>query len=399
MKIHWPSALQLGLSLLVVVNLWGLAAGLAMLGLGQRLAGVYAPAEALSTLMLAMGFGLIGLVALPSAAFAFLRLAGRPASASPTVRRWLRPGLLVFTLPFLLAAGAWVAQVDILSWAFLPLLHILAVCVSVFWLAYLATRDLPFGSPQRAWGVLASGVSLGPLLIFLTELAVIFSAGLLLAMWLSFQPGMEQEMASLAERLSSSGFDPAIMRNILLPYLARPWVIFSAFAFIAVLVPLIEELIKPIGVWLLAGRSLSPAEGFAAGALSGAGFALAETLASGAQAHDWAYVIFARMGTSAVHILATALTGWALASAWRYGRYLQLAVTYLGAVLLHGLWNGLTILAISTDLPVPLGHVGLTWLAPASQLAPYGLVGLALAALVGLLLSHHWISKVKNGVH
>jgi len=391
MKFHWPSALQLGFSLLTVVNLWGLAAGLAMLGLGQRLAGFFTPADSLSTLMMAMGFGLIGLVALPSAVYAFSRLSGRTLNAPQQLPRWLRPTLLIFALPLLLAFGTWAARVDAVSWALLPPLHILAVGLSVLWLAYLAARGIPLGSPQRAWGVLASGVSLGPLLVFLAEMVVIFAAMFLAAMWLSSKPGMAEEMAALAERLSSSGFDPTIIRNILMPYLARPLVVFSVFTFMAVLVPLIEELIKPIGVWLLAGRLLTPAEGFATGVLSGAGFALAESLALASQAQDWAYVIFARMGTSAIHILAAGLTGWALVSALRQGRYLRLGVTYLGAVLLHGLWNALTILTVSADLVGPLGHAGLTWLAPASQLAPYGLTALGLAALFGLLLANRFI--------
>jgi hypothetical protein len=120
MKFHWPSALQFGASLLVVVNVWGLAAGLAFLGLGQTLAGAASPVDALSSLMMAMGFGLIGLLALPSAAYAFLRLSGRRASAFPALPRGLRPTVLIFILPFLLAFGTWAARVDAVSWALCP---------------------------------------------------------------------------------------------------------------------------------------------------------------------------------------------------------------------------------------------------------------------------------------
>ena len=42
--------------------------------------------------------------------------------------------------------------------------------------------------------------------------------------------------------------------------------------------------------------------------------------------------------------------GWALARAWREKRYLQLGISYLVAVAIHALWNGLVILTAVSDL-------------------------------------------------
>jgi RsiW-degrading membrane proteinase PrsW (M82 family) len=164
-----------------------------------------------------------------------------------------------------------------------------------------------------------------------------------------------------------------------------PAVIFSVIIFGAVIVPLIEELIKPVGVWLLAGRRLTPAEGFAIGALSGAGYALVESLFLGSGGQEWAFVVLARLGTSAVHILTAGLMGWALVTAWTQSRYIRLAAIYLLAVLIHGLWNGLTIASVfanmSQTLPASAGSFS-----QIGSVIPYALASLAGAAFLTILL-------------
>ena len=116
------------------------------------------------------------------------------------------------------------------------------------------------------------------------------------------------------------------------------------FGFFSLMVPLAEEALKPIGVWLLAGRKLSPAAGFTAGAMSGAGFAIFESLTASTSGEQWTMLVVGRIGTAVVHILTSALMGLAIVNAWNRRRYLRLAATYLGVVLLHGAWNGLSIL-------------------------------------------------------
>lgn len=200
---------------------------------------------------------------------------------------------------------------------------------------------------------------------------------------------MLDELSILADRLRQAGNSPQLIAHIISPYLKDPLVIFSAFTFAAVIVPLIEEAIKPLGVWFLAGSRLTPAEGFTAGILCGAGYALVESLTLSADSgNDWVSLVFARIGTAVVHILTSGLTGWALASAWREKRYFRLGVTYLGAVLLHGLWNGLTMLIVIADLSLPAAQLGQDLLSQAYQIVPYGLVGLAIAGLATLL----WIN-------
>ena len=148
---------------------------------------------------------------------------------------------------------------------------------------------------------------------------------------------------------------------------------------------MIEEQIKPIGVWLLAGRQLTPAEGYALGALSGAGYALVESLFLTSSGQDWTVIILARIGTSAVHILTAGLMGWALATAWGEARYLRLGAVYLLAVLIHGLWNGLTIANVFANLSQ--AHIAnVSVISQIGQVAPYALAGLAGASFLTILL-------------
>lgn len=387
--IHWPSVLQLGFSLLGISILWSGAFILVLIGLIQLL--LPAEAQGNSTIPLLLGSSgvMIGLLLVPSVVYPVQRLLGhRPYRLVPT-SPWLRPTLLIFALPLLLLAGWWISQQGAALQLILPIFHVPAIGIPILWLSYLAVRDLPLGSPQRAWGLLGSGSVLAPLFILFAEILVLLAGVITWSIWMSGQPGMLDELSILAERLRQAGNSPQLIAHIISPYLKDPLVIFSAFTFAAVIVPLIEEAIKPLGVWFLAGSRLTPAEGFTAGILCGAGYALVESLTLSADSgNDWVSLVFARIGTAVVHILTSGLTGWALASAWREKRYFRLGVTYLGAVLLHGLWNGLTMLIVIADLSLPAAQLGQDLLSQAYQIVPYGLVGLAIAGLATLL----WIN-------
>jgi hypothetical protein len=173
----------------------------------------------------------------------------------------------------------------------------------------------------------------------------------------------------------------------------QPVVIYGGLVVVAILVPLIEEFFKPIGVWLLLGTQPTPAQGFAAGVLSGAGFALFENLTlSASSGEEWSLVVMARIGTSIIHILTTGLTGWALALAWTRGRYLRLGATYLVSVSIHALWNGLVILAIVPEFlpdlssyPDALENIGAA--------SPIGFLILLVGSLVLLIGSNRALKR------
>ncbi len=346
---QWDAAslVQLIASAVAAVGLLGLAALFAIQGV--ILAGTGQAQQVLAALLLASGTGFAGMLTLSSAWFALLRLRGRRAAT--TFPAWLpRQGilllLLLVILPVALIAGSWLAEANSpVAWLLLPPLHLLAITVPIVWLIHLGGYRLPYGSAQRKWGVFASGLVLGPALIITLEivLGLMVLAGVLIA--LSTQPGLLETLQGLVEQLNAQpDLAPEQAAADLLPYLQTPVLLYAAGAFLGVLVPLLEELLKPIGVWLLARRALTPAEGFVAGALSGAGFALMENLGySAASLDSWAAIVLARSGTAVMHIGASALVGWGLAATWRDGRFLRLVAAYLAAVFIHGLWNVLTV--------------------------------------------------------
>jgi hypothetical protein len=153
--------------------------------------------------------------------------------------------------------------------------------------------------------------------------------------------------------------------------------------------------LKPIGVWLLAGRRILPSAGFAAGALSGAGYALFENLLLTANSETWATVQIARIGTSIIHILTTALVGYALAIAWQRRRYWQLLGVYLGAVLLHGAWNAMSLLMTFGQIDQSLNNAG-RW-SSLSNLAPYAMGALAIFSLAVLVWFNFRLRRKQAG--
>jgi len=83
------------------------------------------------------------------------------------------------------------------------------------------------------------------------------------------------------------------------------------------LIPLLEELLKPLAIWILVWRKLTPVEGFVAGLICGSAFGLIESIGNLASisGSDWIIVVLGRTGTGLLHTVATGLVGWGLASA------------------------------------------------------------------------------------
>jgi hypothetical protein len=91
--------------------------------------------------------------------------------------------------------------------------------------------------------------------------------------------------------------------------------------------------------------------GFGYGVISGAGFGLFENLGNTSGGGEtWALIAAARITTLLLHCFTAGLVGWALASAWSQRRYLRLAVSFIAAILIHGLWNGMSIISAVSSL-------------------------------------------------
>jgi hypothetical protein len=394
--LHWPSVFQFGLSLLAFLTLFTFSASLAAVGLLQ----VFNPSifiyDTTPIFLMSAGTALSSFLLLPSAWYALLRLIGRPAAAAGRLgvaaRRLTRPAVLAFLIILVVLLGDFISRSDLPDWLGLPLLHGLAVGLPVLLLAYLGWRGLPTGSLQRSWGVFASGLVLGPALTLVAELVAILVLALFGIFYISLRPDLAQELMALGDRIEQFRDAPDLALPLISPYMSQPAVIFVVFSFTAGLVPLIEELFKPVGVWLLVGRRLTPAEGFTAGVISGAGFALFENLAFTSTGAEWTASVTLRMGTGLLHILTAGLTGWALALAWSHRRYLRLVVIFFCAVLLHSVWNGLALVTAASILTLPSWIDGETL----ANLAAGGLIFITFISLAILLGLNRALRKDEN---
>jgi hypothetical protein len=166
----------------------------------------------------------------------------------------------------------------------------------------------------------------------------------------------------------------------------HPLAALGVFSGLGVVVPLLEELIKPLGLLPLLPSRPGAGQAFLGGALSGAGYALAESLFISSASPNWALAAAARAGTSAMHIFTAGLVGWGLGEAFVRRKPLRLLAAYGAAVVIHGLWNGLTLAMTYGNLLSQFGagagarRAGMVL----QTAAPLALALLALGALAGL---------------
>ncbi|HVN56543.1 MAG TPA: PrsW family glutamic-type intramembrane protease [Anaerolineaceae bacterium] len=349
---------QFAFSGLALVVLWSLGAVFTAAGLAARLNQAALSGDAGSSLTAAAIFDLLGLLFLPSIYFSLLCLLKKqpPAWLASEARGPSADALMWALLPLwalVLLLGNRAATSQGTGALVLPILDILAVSLPILFLLLLGGRGLSAGSPQRTWGIFNVGMVAGPLVSLVAELLVFVALFIVIGIVVTRDPATRETFSRLSQRLMNSQADPETIMRILRPYLSNPAVVFSGLALIGGVFPLIEELAKPLGLWLLVdppwrgvGRGLTPAQGFVGGMLSGAGFALMESLgtATSQSGSDWAVVALARGGTDLLHILCSGLVGWGLVSAWNQRRFLLLGASYLCAVAIHGLWNSLSLL-------------------------------------------------------
>ncbi len=235
--------------------------------------------------------------------------------------------------------GNLIKEAEPINWIFLPLLTLPAVALPLWIILGLGIQKIPLGARWRTWNILGLGMTLGPFILILLEVfaAIVVLVGVVA--YIVLQPELVAEIQSLARQMELIDPNSEAAVRLFLPYLTRPLTIVVALTYFSVIVPAIEEVFKPIGVWLFAARLESSAQGFALGALSGAGYALVETFGVSGQSGEWGSLLFSRIGTGLLHIATSAMMGAAIFMAWRERRYLRLFGTYLLTTALHGIWN------------------------------------------------------------
>ncbi len=335
-------------------------------------------AQALGPLALAVGMGLV-------LALEGWRLwQGRPPRPFYPRRTWLlwvaflvllTTGLLLFLLdwipPFLLA------PINALTMLLLPAL-------------VLGTVGRALRGAGGAWrdviGGLMGGATIGTGLSMAAEVSL---AVLVVTVVLAFGllPGGMAGLESLVEQANDPAFllDPQGLSQFL-----TPLVLLGALVFVAVVAPLVEEVVKTLGVGLV-GPWLRPSPGraFLLGVASGAGFALVENVLNGTVIGSfWVLGVFSRSAATLMHCATGGLMGWGWGELWTGQRPWRWLLAFVGAVSLHGVWNGLVIGTVASGLLAATHPDDMAWMAIGGLVVMaliVALLFLVAAMMVGLL--------------
>lgn len=346
-RLHVGSLLQTlmsgaGLALSILGVLAGLGLGIYLSSQGA----LFDDARLDSIFGLAWASGIFGLAALPSLVLAVRRLLAPDRAQVSAPGRFRLASLLMLVWPLALAGGFAAQKSGAPLWVFLPL-HTLATILPLWWMVEFSRRGLQGGTAQRGWGSFNFALFVSNPLAVIVELVGGIGGLMAIGVFLASKP----EIATRLEQLQSDIFalqnDPAALQELFMPFFSDPIILLVALVAIAGLVPLLEELFKPLAVWAMGGRKITPAEGFVLGAIAGGAFAVQETLLSALSVapESWLGVIVGRAGTGALHVTTTALMGRAIAEVWNGGSWLRAVGTYLAVVLMHGAWNTFSVLS------------------------------------------------------
>jgi hypothetical protein len=344
-KTHWSSLL-----ILVVLGLGTLFTLLITFGIGiNSIVSLFKSKDDPAGQMIgAFAFGFETVTLLVCSWFVLQKTLGREQADIPfkfPFAGWQGPAIIGLIVASVAVGGA-IAYMEIewLAWLALPVLTMLVIVPPIWLLFGIGTNGIELGPRWRLFGILGIGMTVGPLMMVVLEivlLLVVIFAGLALAA--IQQPDLLQKLMHLASLIQHETNQEVILK-LLAPYISNPLVIATMIGYIAFAVPLMEELLKPLGVWIFARKIESPAQGFAMGLLSGAAFALIESLnASGDGSASWPIIVSVRAGTSLLHMTASGLVGWGIVSAFREKRIMRFFAAYFSAVAIHGLWNACAI--------------------------------------------------------
>ena len=306
---------------------------------------------------------------------------------NPTLAKALRWVILIW--PVVVLLGWLITSWERLAVLFLGPINVLVAGLPILWVYQAAQRGLSGGSQMRKWRIFGFSITLLPVVVILVELLALALLGGAGIVWLGIRvygdPMLEQQISQLSDQVMLFGQDFDAIIQFLEPILLQPSAIFIAVAIFGGIIPIVEEVIKPAALWTLAGSKITPQEGFVGGLLCGAGFALMENVfyfTTVLMAEEWIFMAIGRAGTGVLHMLASGLVGWGLAAAWSKGKWALLALTTLGAFILHGLWNALAL--VSGVVPLLILDAEPT---PGQMLLSYApVIVLLLISIAGLIL-------------
>ncbi|MBE0670864.1 MAG: PrsW family intramembrane metalloprotease [Anaerolineales bacterium] len=395
-KTHWPSLLTLlifGISILFLLLI------VSVLGISSLIDLFRGSGDAVAEMIRAATNGFEIILLLLCGWFVLQKVMGREHADLPFILPFADWHLLVvigFAVVGVTVGGlAAYTEIPWLGWLILPVTTLLVIVPPIWLIFGYGSRGLEIGSRWRVFAVLGLGMTIGPVIMVLIELAmlagIILTGAILLAI---LEPATFQELMRIAEIVQTET-NQEVLLKLMAPYISNPIAITTGIVYIAILVPLIEELLKPLAVWVFAAKIETPAQGFVLGLLSGGAFALIESLNAGADSTvTWPVIVSVRAGTSILHMTASALVGWGIVSAFKEKKIGRLFGAYFSAVLIHGIWNasaaGAGLSAIGESIGKP------EWLFNFAPALVCGLLVMGVGMLAVLLASNRKLRNVSR---
>ncbi len=242
----------------------------------------------------------------------------------PSGRIWLpHPLWLALGIPIALAVGqpALYAE-DGKGWLFLP--FVAGAALPPLIALSLAARRLDFPTTwRRLFGGLAAGAAVSIPLAIALEIAL---AAVILAAILPLRDVVAD--AFDYDSLEEFFYSPAMVVTLV---------------YLAVVAPIAEELVKPVGAIVMARRLQSRSEAFIIGMAGGVAFAAIENmLYQVAGIQTWAGMVAVRAIGGVLHPLTAGMLGvaWFDVIQRREGAGRRLVAVFALAATLHALWNG-----------------------------------------------------------
>ncbi len=392
-KTHWASILTL---LIFGTSIFFLLLIVTILGISSLIDLINNNGDPVVAMIGAASFGFVIVLLLVCGWFVLQKAMGHEQADHPFILPFASWHLIpVIGLAFagILAGGiAAYTEITWLGWLVMPAATILVIVPPIWLIFGYGSRGLEAGPRWRVFASFGIGMTIGPAIMIVLEMITLLGiivAGIALLAILN--PDTLQDVMRLAEIIQSET-NETVLLNTLAPYISNPFMITAGIGYIAVLVPFIEELLKPLAVWLFANKIESPSQGFVMGLVSGAAFALVESLnASADGTMSWPVIVSVRAGTSILHMTATGLVGWGIVSMFKEKRYGRFTAAYFSAVLIHGIWNasaaGAGISAVGESIGKP------EWLLKFVPALISGLLVLGAGMLVVLIASNRALRK------
>lgn len=308
-----------------------------------------------SNITTAISIMFVGMCALPTCIMSARALVGQsPFPPRPASSFWL---ISIVLLPLTLTLGHLAFTRGLFSDLIGPPAHILTALVPALIAILLIRRHGPSYSPRRIWGQFLIGLWAIPFTSLVFEILFLIPAMIAIAATLLSTEVGRQLLGILTN--PDHWLEPHVYET-LFQVLSQPGVLLIILGYTVIIVPLIEEAAKTMAVWPLLRRGLSPASAFIGGAIGGAAYGLFEALFLTQPGPAWTTTMIARIGATVMHSFTAGLSSWGLTQAVGNRNWGRLGRAYLGAVLMHALWNGIALGISFNSIAVEFQSVNLT---------------------------------------